>query len=226
MLVRVKLTTKQWHVLAVSPGAEASVRRNLKRVFREAGLQKSLGKIIIPRHEKFVLRDGRRCRIKAKSCPGYLIIEMCWLPSYEKIILSVYGAQYMLPAKKEWYGKNLNTRAAYKRKPTEKELDMKDDAGRSWGDDLYNWKPTAFRSEEEAWLLLGIEKLKDPPKVGLKVGTPVTVIEGTFKGMFGKIEHVDNKDPKNIGYKVILPVFNRPTPVLLRGEQIRETREW
>ena len=66
----------QWYILKVQSNREDSVKRNLEKRIKVAGLEKYFGHIIVPTESVTELKNGKRKVVKHKLYPGYVIIQM------------------------------------------------------------------------------------------------------------------------------------------------------
>ncbi|MBR0193507.1 MAG: transcription termination/antitermination factor NusG [Thermoguttaceae bacterium] len=66
----------QWYILKVQSNREDSVKRNLEKRIKVAGLEKFFGHIIVPTESVTELKNGKRKVVKHKLYPGYVIIQM------------------------------------------------------------------------------------------------------------------------------------------------------
>lgn len=65
-----------WYILKVQSNREDSVKRNLEKRIKVAGLEKYFGHIIVPTESVTELKNGKRKVVKHKLYPGYVIIQM------------------------------------------------------------------------------------------------------------------------------------------------------
>ncbi|MDO4856773.1 MAG: transcription termination/antitermination protein NusG [Thermoguttaceae bacterium] len=66
----------EWYILKVQSNREDSVKRNLEKRIKVAGLEKYFGHIIVPTESVTELKNGKRKVVKHKLYPGYVIIQM------------------------------------------------------------------------------------------------------------------------------------------------------
>ena len=66
----------EWYILKVQSNREDSVKRNLEKRIKVAGLEKFFGHIIVPTESVTELKNGKRKVVKHKLYPGYVIIQM------------------------------------------------------------------------------------------------------------------------------------------------------
>lgn len=66
----------EWYILKVQSNREDSVKRNLEKRIKVAGLERYFGHIIVPTESVTELKGGKRKVIKHKLYPGYVIIQM------------------------------------------------------------------------------------------------------------------------------------------------------
>jgi len=66
----------EWYILKVQSNREDSVKRNLEKRIKVAGLEKFFGHIIVPTESVTELKNGKRKVVKQKLYPGYVIIQM------------------------------------------------------------------------------------------------------------------------------------------------------
>ena len=66
----------EWYILKVQSNREDSVKRNLEKRIRMAGLEHYFGHIIVPTESVTEIKGGKRKVIKQKLYPGYVIIQM------------------------------------------------------------------------------------------------------------------------------------------------------
>lgn len=66
----------EWYILKVQSNREDSVKRNLEKRIRVAGLERYFGHIIVPTESVTELKGGKRKVVKQKLYPGYVIIQM------------------------------------------------------------------------------------------------------------------------------------------------------
>lgn len=69
-------TQMEWYILKVQSNREDSIKKNLERRVRIAGLDKFFGEIVVPTESVTELKGGRRKTTKQKLYPGYVIIQM------------------------------------------------------------------------------------------------------------------------------------------------------
>ncbi|MBQ4142135.1 MAG: transcription termination/antitermination factor NusG [Thermoguttaceae bacterium] len=66
----------EWYILKVQSNREDSVKRNLEKRIRMAGLERYFGHIIVPTESVTEIKGGKRKVVKQKLYPGYVIIQM------------------------------------------------------------------------------------------------------------------------------------------------------
>ncbi len=66
----------EWYILKVQSNREDSVKRNLEKRVKVAGLEKFFGQIIVPTESVTEVKGGKRKVTKHKLYPGYVIIQM------------------------------------------------------------------------------------------------------------------------------------------------------
>ena len=66
----------EWYILKVQSNREDSIKKNLERRARIAGLDEFFGQIVIPTETVTEVKGGRRKVTKQKLYPGYVVIQM------------------------------------------------------------------------------------------------------------------------------------------------------
>jgi len=70
---------KRWYILKVQVNREDSIRENLMRKIRMAGLESYFGEVIVPTEEVVEFsKAGKRRIVKKKLYPGYLLAHMAF----------------------------------------------------------------------------------------------------------------------------------------------------
>ena len=70
---------KRWYILKVQVNREDSIRENLMRKIRMAGLESYFGEVIVPTEEVVEFsKNGKRRIVKKKLYPGYLLAHMAF----------------------------------------------------------------------------------------------------------------------------------------------------
>lgn len=67
---------KKWFVLRVQSGKEDTIRRNLEKRVKAAGLEEEIGRVLVPSETVAEIRRGKRTERKRKKFPGYIFVEM------------------------------------------------------------------------------------------------------------------------------------------------------
>mgnify|MGYP002517512218 FL=1 len=71
-------------------------------------------------------------------------------------------------------------------------------------------KPIPLSPEEVKKFIADEEEMTKPINSNVEVGDTVTIIDGPFKGMYGKIESEDKENEK---LTVLIDLFGQETPV-------------
>jgi len=66
----------KWFVLRVQTGKEESVKRNLEKRIKAAGMEQMIPRILVPSERIAEIRGGKRTERQKKKYPGYIFIEM------------------------------------------------------------------------------------------------------------------------------------------------------
>ena len=71
-------TTKEvrWYILHTYSGQEERVQKNLDQRIQSLDMQDRILKVVIPREEEIVLKDGKRTAEQKKVFPGYILVQM------------------------------------------------------------------------------------------------------------------------------------------------------
>jgi len=67
---------KNWYVVHVYAGFEEKVKNTIKERVKKKGLQKKIGRILIPTERVIELRGGKKMETDKKFYPGYILVEM------------------------------------------------------------------------------------------------------------------------------------------------------
>ena len=67
---------KKWFVLRVQSGKEDTIKRNLEKRVKAAGLGEQVGRVLVPAETVAEIRRGKRTERKRKKFPGYIFVEM------------------------------------------------------------------------------------------------------------------------------------------------------
>ncbi len=78
-------------------------------------------------------------------------------------------------------------------------------------------KPIPLLPEEIDRILVNENNVRSEVNTDVKVGDSITIIDGPFKGMYGKIETLDKENQK---LNVLIDLFGQETPVEVEMTQI------
>lgn len=67
---------KKWYVVRVQSGREDTVRENLERRVKSAGLENIIARVLVPTEKVSEIKGGRRRVSQKKIYPGYIMLEM------------------------------------------------------------------------------------------------------------------------------------------------------
>ncbi len=67
---------KKWYVVRVQSGREDTVRENLERRVKSAGLDGVISRVLVPTEKVSEIKGGRRRVSQKKIYPGYIMLEM------------------------------------------------------------------------------------------------------------------------------------------------------
>ncbi|UOF93660.1 MAG: transcription termination/antitermination protein NusG [Bordetella sp.] len=67
---------KRWYIVHVYSGMEKNVLRSLNDRIKNANLQNSFGKILIPSEEVLEVKNGQKSITERRIFPGYMLMEM------------------------------------------------------------------------------------------------------------------------------------------------------
>ncbi len=90
---------KKWYVLHTYVGKEKKVKEAIEKHLESSDLKEYFGEIVIPVHNTFVMRDGKKKVIEKKIFPNYVLIEMEMTPETYQFVLQ-------LPATTKFLGGN------------------------------------------------------------------------------------------------------------------------
>ena len=76
MVAEESAISKQWYVLRVASNKEGKVRDALERKVKIEGLEKKIGRILVPTERRPSPRRGEKKFVERKIYPGYVFIEM------------------------------------------------------------------------------------------------------------------------------------------------------
>lgn len=194
-MMATKRVKKLWYVLAVEPGQDKKIRREIVRQSRIRDLTKDIGRIVVKHHLEERQRNGKWVWMRVKSYPGYILINMRFTNETFHVInslkrMGVFGFLNLPP---QLGGKRYPRKEPMQNTPPKKwEIEMRED-----------WKPTPVSSVEAGFLLLdetqvnkdkkARKKMKveeEPAEPEYKEGDEVVVKEGTFLGCHGRVKKV------------------------------------
>ena len=66
----------RWYILHTYSGQEERVQKNLDQRIQSLDMQDRILKVVIPREEEIVLKDGKRTAEQKKVFPGYILVQM------------------------------------------------------------------------------------------------------------------------------------------------------
>src|SRR5262249_33287941 len=67
---------KKWYVVRVQSGREDTVRENLEKRVKSAGLDQIISRVLVPTEKVSEIKAGRRRVSQKKIYPGYIMLEM------------------------------------------------------------------------------------------------------------------------------------------------------
>jgi transcriptional antiterminator NusG len=67
---------KQWYVIHTYSGYENKVKANLERRVESMGMEDKIFRVLVPTEEEIAFKDGKKCIVKKKVFPGYVLVEM------------------------------------------------------------------------------------------------------------------------------------------------------
>lgn len=210
---------KEWFVLAVEPGQDKRVRREILRLVKIRSLEKEFGRIVIKHHLEERHRNGKWVPCRVKSYPGYLFVQMRYANETFHVLESCkrYGAFGLL---------NLKPQLGGKRYP--KKEKMQNTPAKKWEREAHEeWMPTSVPNIEMAFVLLNemqVNKDKkelkkkgkivteEPAVPQYKVGDQVRIIVGTFVGFEGKVTRAQpSQDGQTLTVEIL--VMDRATKI-------------
>jgi transcriptional antiterminator NusG len=65
-----------WYVVRVQSGREEKIRDSLQRRIKEKGLERHIGRVIVPTERITEIKAGKKSVREKKMYPGYIMIEM------------------------------------------------------------------------------------------------------------------------------------------------------
>lgn len=230
MMAAAKRPKKLWYVLAVEPGRENRIRREIARQAALRDLKRDVGRVIVKHHteERFSHRDGKWKPMRVKSYPGYVLINLRYTSETHHLIkslgyLGVFGFLNLPP---QLGGKRYPRKQKPERTPPKKwELEARND-----------WKPTPVSSVEVAFLILDeqavnqekkdrkkmIEKEPDEPKYA--VGDEIEILTGTFMGFAGRVTRsLPSQDGQSL--TVAITVMGRETKIGIGSGDVKKKGE-
>lgn len=66
----------KWFVLRVQSGKEDTIKRNLEKRVKAAGVDSLIARVLVPTETVAEIRRGKRTERKRKKYPGYIFVEM------------------------------------------------------------------------------------------------------------------------------------------------------
>ena len=72
----VMVAEKNWYVVHTYSGHENKVKNNLEKRVASTGMEKKIGRILVPTQEKIKRKNGEEKVVDQTLFPGYVIIEM------------------------------------------------------------------------------------------------------------------------------------------------------
>lgn len=67
---------KQWYVIHTYSGYENKVKANLEWRVESMGMEDKIFRVLVPTEEEIAFKDGKKCIVKKKVFPGYVLVEM------------------------------------------------------------------------------------------------------------------------------------------------------
>lgn len=202
---------KLWYVLAVEPGQDNRIRREILRQAKIQGLEKEFGRIIVKHHIEERLRNGKWVPCRVKSYPGYVLVHMRYGNETFHVVNSLkrIGVFGFLNMKPQLGGKRYPKREKPQNTPP-----------KAWEIEAHeDWKPTPVASVEVGFLMLDEmavnRKKKELKRKGTVMAEPVgpkyavddevTVTTGTFAGCVGKVKRVvPSQDGQTLTVEIVL----------------------
>lgn len=193
-----ELENKKWYVLQVLSSGEEKVAKNLEMLRESFEKNEETRNIITsircPIEETYEIKNGKRKKIRTKSFPGYVLIEIAF-PKDLVYARKIYSDIVMVSGVGTFIGGRKN--------------------------DLP--EPLPQKEIDEILMRMGeIKKsihAKTTTTIPFEIGQKVKVIEGPFKDLSGKVEHID---PEKGKVRVKIEIFGMPTPVDLDVMQVEK----
>lgn len=67
---------KRWYVVHTYSGYENKVKANLEKRVESMGMEDKIFRVLVPREEEMVNKDGKKKVVMRKVYPGYVLVEM------------------------------------------------------------------------------------------------------------------------------------------------------
>jgi transcriptional antiterminator NusG len=67
---------KNWYVVHTYSGYENKVKTNLEKRVQSMDMQEKIFRVLVPMEDEIEIKDGKQKKVKRKTFPGYVLVEM------------------------------------------------------------------------------------------------------------------------------------------------------